>query len=105
LKLAYLMYLAKRDEGSACGGDTHTIAISKCGGFTFVDETEMQKAERIAEELDDIIKKGLRQVTSLSPPDFHQAFSEKLKAVADSYSNLDFPSLKDLDRKFWKEKK
>lgn len=51
LRIAYLMYLAKRDEGAACGGDTFGAAISSDGGFALIEEEEIRQAEELAKRL------------------------------------------------------
>ena len=58
LRLAYLMYRAKKDEGSACGGDTHVIVVSNKGALAQIAPTEMAVAEVLASKIDDFAIRG-----------------------------------------------
>jgi len=103
IKLAYLMHLAKRDEGVACGGDTYAIVMGAGGAFAFVDEEEMRQAERISKKLSDTISTGLRKITSLEPNDLLTTFPGTLEEIGESYRKLPFKSLDFMERsKIWK---
>ncbi len=67
LRLAYLMCRAKNEEGSACGGNTTTVVVTKDGAFTFVEQEEMQKAEDLASQLDEFLSDLRKQILSSEP--------------------------------------
>jgi 20S proteasome alpha/beta subunit len=103
LKMAYLMHLAKRNEGSACGGETNAFVITANGSIALVEEKEMKEAEQVALELDSVIARGVRCLTSLASDEFMKEFHESFDAVSESYRKLLFPSLNDLEKKMWRE--
>jgi hypothetical protein len=103
MKLAYLMYLAKRDEGAACGGETYAIAIGAGGGYTLIDEAEMREAEGIAKKLCRVLETGLNKVTSTSPNDLLTLLPKELNEIGEAYRNLSFKSLEFMEKhKLWK---
>jgi 20S proteasome alpha/beta subunit len=103
VKLAYLMYVAKRDEGSACGGETHAFVVAKDGGFALVTQDEMEEAERIAEKFSNTMDEGLREMTNPTPDNFFNAIPSRLGSIADEYRNLSFQSLQLMEKnKLWK---
>jgi hypothetical protein len=86
LRLAFLMYRAKKDEGSACGGDTHTAVIPKGGMFFLVPKEEMAAAEKLAAEIDELMVNTARMITTdLSAPG---AASNSLETLSGQYRNL-----------------
>jgi hypothetical protein len=116
LKLAYLMHIAKNQEGSACGGNTTTVVVTDRGTFTFVDGDEMEKAEKFAEKLDEFIstvRKGLLHSFAETPeekPSIESIFTvSSLSQIYSELSNeaeaLAFPSLKFLETGWWERKK
>jgi 20S proteasome alpha/beta subunit len=106
LRVAYLMYLAKRDEGSACGGDTYATAISADGGFTLVSDEEMERAESLAMKLDKSIESGIRRITGSQQSTLHRSpYPESLDSVTKEFSQFEFQSLKYLQRKLWKRER
>lgn len=116
LKLAYLMQIAKNQEGSACGGKTTTVVVSDRGTFTFVDNDEMNKAEDFAEHLDEFlssIRKGLLDSFAegeQEKPSVEELFtineiSRKYSELSEQAKSLTFPSLVHLERGWWERKK
>jgi len=102
VKLAYLMHLAKRDEGAACGGETYAILIKAGGGYTLIDEAEMREAEKVAKKLCRVMEKGLQKIISIMPSDL-TAFLKDLNEISDEYRNLSFKSLEFIEKsKLWK---
>lgn len=104
LRLAYLMYLAKKDEASACGGETHAYAISTAGAFAPIDSKGMNKAEKLAEEVDSVLLSVVREVTGGPTKYPSQRVSDAFSALAKKYKDIDFPSLKFLEHGFWERK-
>jgi hypothetical protein len=103
VKLAYLMYLAKRDEGAACGGDTYAIAICADGGYTLIDEAEMKEAEKIAKKLCGVLGTGLNKITSTAANDLLTALPKELNEIGEAYRSLNFKSLEFMEKnKLWK---
>jgi hypothetical protein len=103
MKLAYLMYLAKRDEGAACGGETYAIVISADGGYSLIDEGEMREAENVAKKLCRVLGTGLREITSTTPNDSLKTFPKAMKGVSEAYRALSFKSLEFMEKnKLWK---
>lgn len=103
LLLAYLMFLAKQEEGSACGGATDVLVITKYGGYTFV--TEMAEAESLAAKIHSSVQQCIREMVGAPEkfsgrPPFHQ-LQDELKAES---QKLDFPSLKYLKKTVWNVK-
>jgi 20S proteasome alpha/beta subunit len=108
LKLAYLMHVAKSEEGAACGGNTTTVVVSNEGTFAFVDNDEMKKAEELAERMDGFlgkIRQGLlgpstqvEQETKISE------FSKQYADLTKEAENLSLPSLEWLDKPWWGRK-
>lgn len=106
LRAAYLMHLAKSYEGSACGGDSFAAVISAGGGFTFVGDEEMSKAEALAKNLDKSLESGIRKATGSDASILHKfPFPKSFDEVSEQLKGFDFPSLKHLDRKLWRIKK
>lgn len=97
LRLAYLMHLAKKDEGSACGGDTYTFVISTAGGLASIDREEIKEAEELAKKMDSILISAILNVVG-GPREYPaQAVSDAFSAIAEKYGQIDFPSLKMLE--------
>ena len=105
LRVAYLMHIAKRDEGSACGFDSFAALISTDGGFTFIDKEEMIAAEQLAKELDKSLKSGIRRITGTNDSVLQKfPFPKSFDEVSEKLRIFDFPSLKYLEKKLWKKK-
>jgi hypothetical protein len=103
IKLAYLMHLAKTDEGAACGGDTHAFVIGVDGGFALVDDAEMREAENLAKKLTELMGMELRKITSIRPNDLSKTFSKASSEIREAYRNLTFKSLELMEKnKLWK---
>lgn len=109
LKLAYLMHVAKSEEGSACGGKTTTVVVSDQGTFAFVSDDEMEAAEKWAERMDSLL--GTIR-SDLSGPFTQEEQEMKIKEFSQRYfdlareaKGLSFPSLETLDKAWWDRKK
>jgi hypothetical protein len=100
LRMAYLMYLAKRDEAAACGGETYAIVIVGGGGFAMVNEEEMRQAEEMAKKLSKAFDSGIFRLTSSQQGSLDE-FHQKINALLESYRRFEFSSLKFLERKIW----
>jgi 20S proteasome alpha/beta subunit len=100
--LAYLMYLAKKEEGSACGGHTSVLVITKGGSWTFVEE--MEAAEDLASDIHSSVQQYIREAVGASTMFPSAPFTDLQKALLDKAGKLDFPSLKNLDMNVWKGK-
>jgi hypothetical protein len=99
LRLAFLMYRAKKDEGSACGGDTHAAVMPKGGMFFLVPKEEMAVAEKLAAEIDGLMLNVARMVTTdLSGASADskslETLSSQYKTLLERWRNLDFPSIR-----------
>jgi hypothetical protein len=103
MALAYLMHLAKTQEGSACGGETGAMVISKAGGWSFVSGNEMRDAEELAAEMDTESTRALKGMLGLSPENEDRlvTFATHYKELSDRANALDFPSLKQMDKLLW----
>jgi hypothetical protein len=106
-RLAYLMYLSKRDAGQFVGGATEVIVVSNAGSFTFVSWEEMKRAQDLAEKTDALIGKFSMQILSGEdeesnelPDDISRKFAEIIK----ERDGLVFSSLVSLNRAIWKPK-
>jgi len=104
LRISYLMQVAKRDEAAACGGDSFAIVISTGGGFTMVDLEELKRAEELARQLDQSFESAIRVITGGSAQAKYP-YPESLEATKESFKNHDSPSLKFMEKKFWKKNK
>ncbi|HEY4905204.1 MAG TPA: hypothetical protein VIH89_17135 [Candidatus Sulfotelmatobacter sp.] len=98
LRLAFLMYHAKKQEGSACGGDTHAVILPKNGIITFVNSEDMADAEDLARQVDELmVQTGKTAMSHLTEADQHTfvsgEFSKKYAALANRARELTFPSL------------
>jgi hypothetical protein len=108
LSLAYLMHVAKSQEGSACGGKTTTVVITQRGTFTFVSDEEMTRAEEFAEKVHgflDKVRQALLRPSSEEEPNL--ALGRLSKAYADLKDeelSLTFPSLAQLEKGWWERK-
>lgn len=105
LRLAYLMHVAKQQEGSACGGDTDTIVLSSKGAFTFVESKEMQEAETIAEEVHHALMASLGSILSTDSSSSFTEFSDTFQKISEKFEHFEFKSLKYLERIFWPQQK
>jgi hypothetical protein len=99
LRLAFLMYRAKKDEGSACGGDTHAAVIPKGGMFFLVPKEEMAAAEKLAGEIDQLMLSAARMITkdlSATSADSNslETLSGQYKNLLQRWRDLDFPSVR-----------
>jgi 20S proteasome alpha/beta subunit len=106
LRLAYLMYRAKKDEGSACGGNTHAIVISVKGGFAFIEHEEMKKAEEIAADIDTLLRDAYQKIMGAEKPEIQRKFVDELSKnyllLAERGRGLEFPSLGLLKQPLWR---
>ncbi|MGB6473409.1 MAG: hypothetical protein WBF04_04935 [Candidatus Sulfotelmatobacter sp.] len=100
--LAYLMYLAKKEEGSACGGHTSVLVITKGGSWTFVEE--MEAAEDVASDIHSSVQQYIREIVGASTRFPSMAFIDLQKALLDKAGKLEFRSLKNLEMNVWKGK-
>lgn len=91
LRLAYLMYLAKRDEASAVGKDTHAFVAFATGQVVMIGKKEMVEAEVLAKELDD------RSLLTLDHALAGRSISNAFDDISKKYRDFVFPSLKMLD--------
>jgi hypothetical protein len=98
LRLGYLMFLAKRDEASACGGNTHTIVASVEGGIALIDDEEMEEAEKLAKEMDSALIKAIETLASCPQKNPAQKLSETFHSITEKYEKAAFPSLKMLEK-------
>jgi hypothetical protein len=103
LLVAYLMHLAKEQEGSACGGQTTALVITKDGSFTFVDE--MDAAEKLAGEIHSSALQYIRETVGASTRFPVTAFQDLQKELLDRTSKFEFPSLKHLESNFWERRR
>jgi hypothetical protein len=99
LRMAFLMYRAKKDEGSSCGGDTHTAVLPRGGMFFLVPKEEMAVAEKLAAEIDGLMIDAARMITAdLSIIDGSGnslgKLSSQYEALLERWRNLDFPSIR-----------
>jgi 20S proteasome alpha/beta subunit len=108
LKVAYLMYRAKKDEGSACGGNTTAVVVTKEGSFAFVEGEEMEAAERLAAKIENNVEDFRNGMLSLLPKDSqalkHEKCAERYLALVKEAENLAFPGLDWLNKTGWKAK-
>lgn len=110
LRLAFLMYHAKKEEGSACGGDTHAVILPSNGILTFVNSCDMADAEGLAKEVDALMtvtgKKAMSHLTEADQNTFVTAeFSKRYAELARKARELTFPSLVPLHNVVLGEKK
>jgi len=104
LRLAYLMYRAKNEEGSACGGNTTTVVVTKGGAFTFVEDEEMRKAEDLASRVDDFLGDFRKQILSAEPKDAKEVDMKRYVEMIKEAENMPF-SLEWLEKTGWKTTK
>jgi 20S proteasome alpha/beta subunit len=102
LLLAYLMYLAKKEEGSSCGGHTSVLVITKEGSWTFVEE--METGEDLASDIHSSVQQYIRETVGASTVFPSTPFVDLQKELLDKAGKLDFPSLRNLDMNVWKGK-
>lgn len=100
LLVAYLMYLAKEQEGSACGGPTNALVITKRGGWTFV--TEMDAAETLASDIHFSVQQYILEVAGTSPVIPRPPFNDLYRELKEKAGKLEFPSLRNLERNVWR---
>ena len=103
LLIAYLMRLAKDQEGSACGGATTALVITKEGSFTFVDE--MEEAEKLAGEIHSASLQGVREMVGASKRFPGAPFKDLQSDLLDRAAKFEFSSLKHLEYNVWKRRK
>jgi hypothetical protein len=99
LRLAYLMYRAKAEEGSACGGNTTAVIVTKDGAFTFVKDEEMQKAEVLASKVDSFLTDTCKQLLTSEPKEAGQGM-EQFVSLGKDAKELRF-SLELLNKTGW----
>ena len=105
IRLAYLMYRAKKDQARDCGGNTDVLVIKSMGSHPFrVTHKEMARAEAIAPEIDRIILQCLDGLLSQYGRDNQEKFktmiSEWYSAQESAIAKLEFPSLQGLELSF-----
>jgi 20S proteasome alpha/beta subunit len=103
LLIAYLMHLAKEEEGSACGGRTTVLVVAKDGSFTFVDE--MDAAEKLAAEIHSSIQQCVREMVGAATRFPTTPFQELQKDLLSKAEKFEFASLRHLERNVWKRRK
>jgi hypothetical protein len=103
LLIAYLMHLAKEQEGSACGGQTTALVITKDGSFTFVEE--MDAAEKLAGEIHSSALQCVREMVGASTRYPATTFQDLQKDLLDRTAKFEFTSLKHLEYNVWKRKR
>ena len=103
LLMAYLMYLAKKEEGSACGGHTTALVITRHGSFTFVEE--MDAAEELAGEIHSCALQCVREMVGASTRIPTTPFQDLQKDLMDRAEKFEFYSLKHLEFNVWERKK
>jgi hypothetical protein len=96
VRLAFLMYRAKKDEGSACGGESYAVVISNRGALTYIHPAEMAMAENLAEQLDRLLFDMSAMITNGSQGPTEN-FLKRCEVLAADANNLKFPSLAHLE--------
>lgn len=97
LRLAFLMYRAKKDEASACGGDTHAVVLSNHGALAQVSGKEMAAAEDLARQVDMLMMEASKMITSCTSMEHQQKFlrgdfATRYAELAAQGRNMTFPS-------------
>lgn len=102
LMLAYLMYVAKKEEGSACGGETSVMVLSKAGTWAFVGQDEMAQAEVLAREIHSALQVSIQEILGapIKPPT--HSFERLYRELSEKAEALAFPSLRSLEFNVWK---
>jgi len=101
LRVAYLMGRAKKEEGSACGGDSHAIVVAENGAIASVDVDEMERAEVLSHEIERHLTHMFHYATSgimekRIEAELHGS-TQIYRHYAKSVRELLFPSLRQLD--------
>jgi 20S proteasome alpha/beta subunit len=98
IRLAFMMYRAKRDEGSFCGGDTETIVVPKSRRFIGLTKEEMKAAEELARKTDLLQLKMHEMITTGVPlPNLRLDWVRQYENLTAESRELQFPSLKRLE--------
>jgi hypothetical protein len=99
LKLAFLMYRAKTEEGSACGGATTTLIVTKRGRFAFIPSGEMEAAENLAKNVEDWLMEIRKSVLGgAAKEETAKELSKQHLYLSSRVEELEFPSLSRLER-------
>jgi hypothetical protein len=89
LEISYLMYRAKKDMASGCGGDTNAVLVRRKNEFPFwINNLEMRLAEKHGEWLDRALSnaaRGMIEATGRNAPADLREFSSVFKAVRNTY--------------------
>ncbi|MGH9495998.1 MAG: hypothetical protein ACRD3B_13445 [Candidatus Sulfotelmatobacter sp.] len=98
LKLAYLMRVAKSEEGSACGDDTQAIIVTTQRTHAWINKNEMADAERLAEECRELIDQHRVTLLSAEKPEWIEPHKDDLFETFTVFLKkaeaLEFPSLR-----------
>ncbi len=103
LLIAYLMRLAKEEEGSACGGHTNALVVTKEGSWTFVDE--MDAAEKLAADIQSSVQQCVREIVGASARFPTTPFQELQRDLLSRAEKFEFASLRHLEWNLWKKRK
>jgi 20S proteasome alpha/beta subunit len=99
LKLAFLMHRAKTEEGSACGGATQTLIVTKTGRFAFIERDEMEAAEKLAKGVEDWLMEIRKSVLGgAAKEETAKEFAKQYLYLSSRTEELKFPSLTRLER-------
>ena len=103
LLIAYLMHLAKEEEGSACGGRTTALVVTREGSWTFVDE--MDAAEKLAADIHSSVQQCVREIVGASTRFPTTPFQELQRDLLLRAEKFEFASLRHLEWNLWKQRK
>lgn len=97
LTMAYLLYIAKKDESSACGGCSSVLIITKDGGWTFVEDSEMLEAEELAGSLYGCTNSLIKESTGMPPMwTSEKTFDDEHRELLGRINAFEFSSLTNL---------
>ena len=101
LKLAYLMYRAKKEQGALVGGPTDLIVIRKDGDFRWLSTSEMNSAEKAIAAVDSVLRDCCRGLLCChSDEDQRKSltkFNDFFMKKSETFRNIRFPSLDGFD--------
>jgi hypothetical protein len=97
IRLAYLMYRAKKDEAAMCGGSTDCFVLYRNGGLIQIPQIEMERAESLGMAIDGMFDNAFSSlvVTANEELQKRQAaiVADKYLQAAKQAANVDFQSL------------
>lgn len=98
LQAAYWIYRAKRDEGSACGGNMNLVMVSERGTFALFDQDDgLKAADALGERVDELLQQCRYGLLSWHETEtqaqFISKFSSDYLALAKEAHEIAFPSL------------